>query len=384
MNTILLSIIATAMLAATPQHNMDDFAFGLYHEINGADPQQDLFISPFSAGTALALLNSGAAGTTADEICGMLGFEGTGPKVISTHFRDVTDAIGAADPATIFESANSVWVGKNISLKCAYRKNAGKFFDAQVSRTDFGDPSSVEAINRWCSEKTHGKIREILDSTDPGIRLMLVNALYFNAAWEFGDFPSVKDEQFTCIDGTKTDNAMMYKTRRFGYSEDDNFSMLEIPYGNGSFALYVLLPKDTTATGFSEASGRLDAAEWENLSSGIRSRQVSLVLPKFKMEYEVELNDALNALGMKEAFGTGARFPGISRVPLMVSYVKQKTYLDINEKGTEAAAVTSIGLRATSVAPVEIPLEFRADRPFIFIIRERTSGEILFIGQKVR
>lgn len=364
-----------SMILTIPGTDINGFAFRLFGKISATTPQEDVFVSPFSAATALSLLNEGASGETASEINGLLGMD---------FNLSLSDEIRRADPSTTFESANSLWIGKGISAKCCYVRKAKKEYGAEVSKADFGSQTGVDSINDWCSRKTHGKIERILDSAEPSTRMMLINALYFNGEWEFSESPVLRSEDFRTIGGADVRKTMMYKTDEFMYSEDDMFRMVEIPYGNKSFSMYVLLPKDESPEGFSNAASRISAERWNNLLSKMERVRVRLAIPKFKMEYSIELNDILSELGMKKAFTPSAEFPGISRTPLMVSYVKQKTYLDVNERGTEAAAVTAIAMKMTSVGPGNDPIEFIANRPFLFSIREAGTGAVLFIGQKVK
>ena len=372
------------MMLAVPASGINDFAFNLYRSLNSESPETNIFISPISASTAIALLNAGAEGTTSEEICSMLGFEGQSSKEIDNFYKSLNGKISAADPSSRFESANSIWVSKDIHLKGNYVSRARKFYDAKVSGVDFSSYSSVDAINRWCSDKTEGKIHKIIREPDPNLKLMLVNALYFKAAWNFSRFPIVKDETFRRVGGAESPQKMMYKDGKFFYAKDDIFSIIEIPYGNGTFAMYILLPEDESEEGFRSAVEAVTADRWDSLTGMMNKKEVHLAIPKFKIEYEALMNDALMSLGMMTAFTPAADLSGISSAPLMVSFVKQKACLDVNEEGTEAAAVTSIGIKLTSMRQEEEPVIFRADRPFIFTICDRSTGAVLFIGQKVQ
>ena len=223
-----------------------------------------------------------------------------------------------------------------------------------------------------------------MDKPDPRLVMALVNALYFKGTWSFEFDEKIRKEDFTSIEGNKSKVEMMTSSQLLSYGEYDGFRMVSLPYGNGAFSMDVILPSEDED--FGKAVSRFNAETLRGLSRSLDRAKVNLKLPKFTFEYEASLNEILQALGMKQAFTVDADFSAMAEKSLMISMVKQKTFIDVNEKGTEAAAVTVIGVVFTSVGPAPDPrtVDFFADRPFFFVIRENSTDAVLFIGQKVK
>ena len=333
-------------------------AFGLnvFRTINASDKTDDLFISPLSLSLALAMTSAGADGRTEAQMRSMLGFGEVTNAEMAEYFRKMTEALLSLDPRTTLQIANAIWTDKGITLKKGFVSDVTKYYHSEANSADMSATATIDAINRWCSDHTNGKIPKILDYNDRGLAVLLVNALYFNGTWTT-QFSDTFEGRFRALSGAGVSTPM------------------------GGFVMDLLLPVDEK--GFEKAVCSLDADEWNALTGSLRSREVHLEMPKFKMEYEILLNDALESLGMKDAFTGAADFSKMSDTGLCIDFVKQKTYVDVNEKGTEAAAVTAIGMKATSVGPSQT-VYFIADRPFVFAIREVSTGAILFIGQKTK
>lgn len=356
------------------------FAFDLYKVMEFDKPGGNRMISPMSASLALSLLSSGAREKTAEEILGALGFDCSTEEMCS-FYKHLMAELLKVDPSTTLESANSIWSSKLINLQKSFIKSADKYFDAEVRNVDFSSPATKNAINSWCSEKTHGCIKSIVDELDPNTMVAILNALYFNGKWE-KEFEHSHTGSFMSVDGKAKDVEMMTRTLDVRYTEDASFKMAEISYGNGAFALDIVLPVKDDPKDFPAAVRKMSALEWFSLTANLERTKAAVELPAFKMECEYDLIPYLKSLGIEQAFTSDADFSGISDTPLFVSEVRQKTYIDVNKKGTEAAAVTYIGMKMTSAGP-ETVIPFRVDRPFIFAIREVSTGAILFLGQKV-
>lgn len=209
------------------------------------------------------------------------------------------------------------------------------------------------------------------------MQFMLLNAVYFYDKWE-KPFTRTDKEAFTRLDGVVQQVDMMHQTERLRYCQNDFFQILELPYESGDIEMYVLLPRPGVA--LDDAAAALSTSRWEGWRKELRTQRVRVSMPKFKLECEMDLTGMLRDMGMNLAFGNGADFSKLSSTPLRIDFVKQKTYIDVNEEGTEAAAVTGIGMRTTSVAP-DVTVDFIANRPFFYIIRSDSTGDILFIGQ---
>ena len=357
-------------------------AFGLdvFRQINTLDKVSDLFVSPLSLSLALAMTSAGADGQTEAQMRSMLGFESCTNAEMAEYYRKMTEALLSIDPKTTLQIANAIWTDKGITLKKGFVSDVTKYYHSEAKSADMSAKATIDAINRWCAGHTNNKITKILDDSDTGLAVLLVNALYFNGTWTT-KFTDTFDGKFRTLAGTGTPVTMMRAQRDMRYAATDKWQMVQLPYGNGAFVMDLLLP--AAGLDFEKAVKGLDAAQWEALVGALRTREVHLEFPKFKMEYEINLNDVLQSLGMLDAFTGAANFSKMSDFGMCIDFVKQKTYVDVNEEGTEAAAVTAIGMKATSVGPSSV-VSFIADRPFVFAIREASTGSILFIGQKTK
>jgi serpin B len=358
----------------------NQFGFDVYHKIYSGD---DMLISPLSLSLALSMTANGAAGTTAEGMLSTLGFAGKDKETMNNYYQKMIEGLLDADSKTTFEVANSIWADESIGVKKSFTDVTKKYYASEVYPADFKTQATVNQINKWCSDKTHGKIPTILDKPDPNLVMALINALYFKGEWAFDFNEKTKKEDFATLAGGKNKVDMMSAEEKLLYSEYDGFSMVQLPYGNGAFCMDVILPKK--GEDFGKAVARLDAGTFQGLLDNRSNAIVNLKLPKFTFDYNINLNEALKALGMQQAFSNLADFSEMAEKSLKISLVKQKTFIDVNEKGTEAAAVTFVGMMATSAGPAPEPrrVSFFADRPFLFVIRENSTGAILFIGQKV-
>jgi serpin B len=360
------------------------FGFKLFKEISGVEGDRDVFISPLSVSLALGMALNGAKGDTRAEMEDMLGFAGFSAEDINKTYRALIDFLRNLDPDVQFQIANSIWSRLGFPIKREFLDLNRAYFDAEVRELDFDDPASVDTINGWVSDKTNGKIEEILKSIPPLAVMYLINAIYFKAAWDVAfDTSATQEEPFYLPDGSQTDCDMMYKLEvELPYFRSDDFAAVELPYGNGDFSMVILLPDQGIE--IDAIIGSFNDENWSAWVASFETTEIDLAIPKFKVEYEKKLNEILAALGMEVAFiPYVADFTGISDVrDLFISEVKHKTFVDVNEQGTEAAAVTIVGIQTTGVHPSR-PF-FAANRPFVFAIKESRSGSILFIGKIVQ
>ena len=357
----------------------NNFGFEVYHKLYTGN---QMMVSPLSLSLALSMAAYGAEGQTAKEMCATLGFSDFTTEQVSAYYQKMVGALLEADPKTTFEVANSIWADPRIRIKKGFVDGAQKYYSSEVYSADFSTQETVNAVNKWCSDKTHGKINSILDKPDPTLVMALMNALYFYGKWAF-EFEDAKQEDFVAVDGSKVKVEMMHSRNDLQYSEYDGYRMVSLPYGNGAFTMDVILPDSNKS--FSNAAMGFNAEILHRLDSYSSTCDVDLKLPKFTFDYTADMTKVLSEMGMPTAFSDFADFSGMAEESLMISQVKQKTFIDVNEKGTEAAAVTFIGFVTTSIgpAPQKRFVEFHADRPFVFVIRERSTGAVLFIGQKV-
>lgn len=344
------------------------FALSFFKEVNKNTPSdQNVLTSPYSAGVLLSMLAEGAEGQTRAEFDQVLG---------GSLYK--AEDLGSNDTLTV-DSANSIWVSDNFSVRNRYVSLLEKDFDAFITTQNFADPATVRAINNWCAEHTSDKILEIIDEISPSDVMILVNALYFNAPWydEF-DPEHTEDAVFHGKSGDVT-VPMMFRRGQYNYIGYQGCKLIEIPYAAGDYSMYILLPPP----GMSPDDVIPHISEYA-LNSAIKlmaPKEVVLRMPKFTLETEMLLNEPLQKMGLESAFSAAANFKGISAMgPLSLSVVKQKCYIDVSERGTEAAAVTSAQVRMTAV---RAPQEFTVDRPFIYIIASDEGKNILFAGKTV-
>ena len=331
------------------------------------DKDANLAVSPYSAGVALSMLAEGAEGQTKAEF----------NKALNDCLFKSED-LGGNDKITV-NSVNSLWVDDNFSVRNRYVSLMQKDFDALVTTLSFSDPATVKAINNWCSEHTNGKITEIIDELSPNDVMVLVNALYFKAPW-LNPF----DEHMTSsakFHGSKSvsDVDMMARKAYMNYAEYNGCQLVELPYEGGRYAMYVLLPPEDMD--INELIGYLSQESYDAAMNSLQSKEVLLKMPKVKVETSLLLNQSLQHMGIRTAFTGAADFKGISEMgPLSLGLVKQKCYVDISEKGTEAAAVTSAQIRMTALRPSQY-VRMTVDRPYLFFVTDKQESNILFAGR---
>ena len=359
----------------------NDFTFSLFRAATRAlPPDSNAFLSPLSASMALGMALNGANGETFDAMRVTLGFGSAPLEEINAGYRDLIALLTGLDPATSVTVANSVWSDAGFPILPSFVQAAKTWFDAEARSVPFADPATLGVINGWASEKTRGRIPKLLSGISPVEVAFLINAIHFKAKWRDAFDPArTRPLPFRGADGVARPVPTM--SRDPGpvlYRAGDGFEAVDLRYGNGAFSMVLLLP-DPGQTPATVLAG-LDAAAWGDLATGFREATLGLVLPRFRFDYTRTLTDDLQALGMGIAFDPGrADFYGIADVRperLYLTRVLQKTFVEVNEEGTEAAAATAVGVGVTS-----LPATFTVDRPFLFLIRERLSGTILFIGQ---
>ena len=357
------------------------FTFDLMRQVNAAQRDSNVFISPLSASMALGLTMNGAAGTTGDEMRRTLGFGETPLQAINAGYRGLIGLLRGLDPATELRVANSIFYHRGFPFEQAFLSTGKTWFDAEVKDLDFGAPGSVNTVNDWASRATNGRIPKIMDQIDPDAVMLVINAVYFKGSWRSRFDPSeTAAAQFQARGGAREPMKLMHQQETLRYFENAEFQAVDLLYGNSAFAMTVVLPR--AGHDINAMTEALTATAWSELTSKFSEREMELFLPKLKLEYERTLNDDLKALGMNQAFvAGGADFTGMSPVDLFISSVKQKAFVDIHEEGTEAAAVTTVTMAPTSMPVIPV---MRVDRPYLFAIRERFSGTILFIGKIVR
>jgi len=366
-----------------------NFAFGLFGQVASGDYSANIVLSPLSAKLALAMAYNGAVGETRDAMAGVLDLEGLSLEEVNEQLGNLMLSLEQADEDVLLEIANSLWADDSdaYELRQEFVERCRESYDAEVANLDFTDPEAPDIINAWVKEKTHDKIVKIVGDLSPEIALILINAVYFNGKWEIPfDASDTEDGDFHLLDGGTVTVPLMRRWDEFSYYEDENLQLVNLPYGEesgGRMSMYVVLPREDMDYG--EFLGNLSEASWEEWMDMTREREGELALPRFKVEYEKELNDALEAMGMEPAFERGLEdmFVSTGGNSAYISKVLQKTYIDVNEEGTEAAAATEIEVGVTSAQPDNSPFVMTVDRPFFFAIRDNQTGAILFMGSIV-
>lgn len=357
------------------------FGFGLLRQLASLHREPNLFISPLSASMALGMTMNGVAGTAFDEMRSTLGFGTTPLDRIDASYRSLIDMLRALDPGVDFRIANSIWYRAGFAVEPSFVNTVQQYFDARVSALDFASPSAVPTINAWVDRSTNGKITSILDAPIDGTLVMfLMNAIYFKGSWtQQFDKARTSDDTFHAAGGASVPVKMMKAVVPGAYAQTADGEVLDLPYGGRAYSMTILLPK--AGLDARSLAGTLTAAQWDASLATLGSARITLQAPKFRLEWKDRLDDALRAMGMVTPFNGGDWSP-MSRADandLVIDHVVQKTFVDVNEEGTEAAAVTSVGIGIVcACGPREVTV--RIDRPFIFAIRERLSGTVLFLG----
>jgi serine protease inhibitor len=360
----------------------DSFAFEFLAQIAAEeDPGTNLFVSPLSASMALGMALVGAENETYLAMRDALGLGAMSREEIGASYGSLIELLTGLDSSVRMEIGNSVWLRIGFEPEAAYREEVEENFDASVTTLDFADPSSADTINAWVEEATNGRIEGIVQPPiDPDVVAFLIDAIFFQGDWttQF-DAADTRPGTFRREDGTSVSAPFMQLSdAEFGFAWTPDFTVVELPYGGEAFVMTLVLPPAELP--LADFVAGLDAEAWADILASLSPREPQVVLPKFKLEFEKQLNESLKALGMEPAFDPlVADFSRMHldarELQLHISEVRQKAFVEVDEKGTQAAAATSV-----SVGPTSAPPGFTADRPFLFVIRERLSGTILFTG----
>ena len=361
----------------------NNFAFNLYRQLLKQE-ESSYMVSPLSIEYALSMLCNGAAGDTQEEILNLLGYESGEMAEVNKFCKYLTKSLLEVDNTVKINIANALIANTALAhLKKDYISTLTTYYDALAKGFNFGseNASALSYINNWAKEQTKGMITNLLDDLDPTTYALLMNAIYFKGIWceniKF-DAKDTKAEKFTREDGTETKVDYMNKQAEMLYRAENGFQMVGLSYGNSAYQMVVLLPDKGKK--LSDIAAALTGDSFRSMR--MSSTTVKLKLPKFETENKIDLNEILGALGMKLAFTGGADFSAMAEDPLYVSRVFQKAKIKVDEKGSEAAAVTVIDMKETAYFPgAEVIPEFYATRPFMYLIRETSTGAILFMGK---
>jgi serpin B len=357
------------------------FAFDLMNRVTQAQPDANVFISPYSVSSVLQMTENGAAGDTRTEMQRALKTTGLSAASLNAAFKDLDRQFtGRSD--VILNLADGLWFQQGFHLKPAFADTNRKYFRAKLAGVDFGKPEAAQTINDWADKQTKGKIKEVVHFPFPSLtRLILADAIYFKGQWVKPFKKNLtQTRDFHLANGESKQTPMMSQEGQFEYQENPKFQAVRLPY-KGGLRMELILPATDSKlqTLLTDIAGKETWAG--NIQNGFSRREGTVILPKFKMEYQVQLNEPLEAMGMKRAFARDADFSGMADEPLFISQVKQNSYVDVNEEGTEAAAVTTVTMEnaALELPPVDL-FTMILDRPFFFVISDASTGSILFMG----
>jgi serpin B len=381
---VLPILLAAALLGADSRimPGMNAFTTDAYKQLAGGDA--NLILSPFNIATALSMASAGARGQTAKEIQAVLHlhYDPTYDSALGVLLADLTKAGNTG--GNELHTANGLWVQKGFAIQPAFENTLTNNYRAALTALDFiANPEAARSqINRWTEEQTKDKIKNLFPagSFDARTRLVLTSAIYFYGKWQDPFVTSrTQPAPFTLPTGTTTEANFMNQTAHFGYADTSSAEVLEMRHAGTGLAFDVLLPK--TLTGLPDLEKSLTLENLTGWLGNLTTRNVQLSLPKFRAESEFSLRKALSTMGMPTAFTDKADFSGIDpKRGLAISEVVHKAFVDVSEQGTEAAVATGITMRATAMRMPEQTVVFRADHPFIFLIRDTRTGVILFIG----
>lgn len=355
------------------------FAFDLFVPIiTGEKGAENMMISPFSVTSALSMTLNGAGGETFNAIRHALRYDGRPIAEINETYQKLMKDMVPVDPRVILEIANSVWVEKKLTVKQPFIDLLKTWYLAEAKNIDASDPGAVKMVNGWIEDKTHDKIQKMLVSLDPDLAMLLINAVYFNGKWRHQfDKDNTSEKPFFITPDSHVPVPMMFQHESLAVTYANNSTLIELPYGQGNYSMVVMLPDE----GFTAADVAIAITpeNWSTWMTGLKQgiTEVNLSLPRFKYEYKRTLNDDLTALGMGIAFTGGADFSNISDEDLMISRVLHQTFIETNEEGSEAAAATVVEIVRTSMPMITT---VNINRPFLYFIRETTTGTIVFMG----
>ncbi|MDJ1467524.1 serpin family protein [Xanthocytophaga flava] len=366
--------------------NSTDFAFNVFHQLNEMQPvDKNQFISPFSIAMAVAMTYNGANTTTKDGIKKALSMQGLTDEEQNSAFQSIADYLNGIDKTVTFSPANSIWYRKGLIPQTNFVETNQQYFDAEVNELDFTKNDAISSINDWVKDKTKGKIDKIISEIGGEQVMLLINAIYFKGAWtKKFDKSSTQEENFYLQSGSTVKKEFMRGNVSVNLYKDEDKVLVDLPYGNKQFTMTLIMPQNTkTIESLIEQSTTESFTNWLAESDSVA---IDIKLPKFKFEGDYtkkEFNVILANLGMGEAFSDEADFSnllvGINKGVLKIDEVAHKTFVQVDETGTEAAAVTSISIGYTTAPPP--PPVYSFNRPFIYMIREKSSGVILFIGK---
>ncbi len=361
-----------------------DNTFGLkiFQKVREKSDKENIMISPLSISIALTMAYNGAEGDTKKEMQETLELNGLTDSEINGSYKTLINALLDLDDDVIFKIANSIFYADIFTVKPGFLDINRDIYDAEVRELDFSSQQSVDIINDWVSKNTNDKIRTIINQLNPLDRMLLINAIYFKGTWSVQfDKKGTHDLNFNLKDGSDVKVPMMNKLDKVPYCSNNLFKAVKIPYGRGNYNMVVILPGEGKNS--QDVIDELNMDNWKDWMGGFEmTERVDITMPRFKFSFDIGLNDILKEMNMLKAFSPSeAEFTKITDEDLFISMVLHKSFIDVNETGTEAAAVTAVTFTTTSIGTEPPKIPFLVDKPFVFAITEEDTGAILFIGE---
>ena len=360
---------------------VNEFALELTVQLGRQDAGQNVFLSPANVAIALAMTANGARGETLQSMLSALNLNTLDLETVNSNFAALQALLVRDEPGATIAIANALWARAGVAFNADFLQRTQGFYDARIEALDFDQPDAPKTINEWVRRQTNDKIPAVVERIPEETILLLMSAIYFNGKWETPFNPEfTQDRPFYLLNGTTKELPTMYRSDDFEYLKGDGFQAVRLPYAGGGVRMVIILP-DADRT-LAQLTDQLSIENWESWREQFSVKEGQLYLPRFTTRYDKQLNQALSAMGMTEAFDDGrSDFSGMRPVPpaLFISQVRHVAYVDVNEAGTEAAAVTSVEMGITSAMPTETFL-MQVDRPFFFAIEETSTGSILFTG----
>jgi serpin B len=356
------------------------FAFKLFGALTAGAPSENIFFSPASVALALALAANGARGATWRAFAQALDLGAADLEQLNRAGADTLRALGQADPQVELAIANSLWVRQGWALDPEFARRCATYYGAEAANLDFASPRAADTINSWVAQRTHHKIERIVEQIGGDARLFLINAIYFKGRWSRPFDPRLTTAgSFTPAGRAARPHPLMTQRGSFRYAERAEFQAVSLPYGGGRLAMEIFLPAPRSS--LAALCAALDDTSWRRWQTQFSDTEGLVQLPRFRLAYAASLNEPLKALGLEVAFGAGADFGGMLQPPqpLCIDEVRHKAFVEVNEAGTEAAAVTSIGMQRATFMPKKT-FRMVVDRPFLCAIRDTLTGTLLFLG----
>lgn len=358
--------------------NNNQFAFRLFGQLSGLDSK---VVSPLSVTYLMAMLANGACGETREEIMETIGADSVSVAEMNDFYHHLTEYLQKADKSATLNIANYIALNNRFQLQDAFSETLTTKYGAGVDRLNFSSQKAVDIINGWCKQHTDGMIPEVIDRLEPEAVSCVLNAIFFNGSWQDKfDKKETKQERFQGYTRDIKCVQMMHRNDKMSYLDNDTYAAVNLPYGNGSYSMTILLPN--AGKSIDDMMGKMGVGELENMRRKMDECYVDLKLPRFTTELDLTLNDIIGKLGAPTMFSSSADFSCFADGDLHVSKMFQKAKIEVSEEGTKAAAVTGAVMALAMLEPNEPRhVEFHANRPFVYIITESTTGAILFMGQ---